>query len=1365
VPNRQRQPTLHLTQDPSRTEQPETAGFAQVLLRPSVLLEPDRMVPPPSWLEHVPFAFWLIDVFRPRVFVELGTQSGNSYAAFAQAVQHLGLNSVGYAIDTWKGDPQAGFYDESVFTEWKEYHDRRYSSFSTLVRSTFDEAVEHFADRSIDLLNIDGYHTVDAVNHDFQTWLPRMSPRGVVLMHDINVREGDFGAWRAWAELRDAYPSFEFLHGHGLGVLAVGTDIPSEIAWLTGPGLGESSAIVAVRQFFSRSGGTIATRYRTAAAEREAAGRINAERALNAQDQAARETELAELKARVAADEAARDAHIADLTARLARTEASDQGGRQDQATRETELAQLKARAAADEAARDAHIADLTARLARTEASIKRRARPSSLKARVATDEATRDAHIADLTARLVRTEASNQAGRQDLAARETQLAELNVRVAADEAARDAHIADLTAQLARTEASNQADREELLAREVEIAGLREKLEEADARVELNAQELTALSKGLQDARSRIAELLKDIAQHTRARLVQETLLRLPANSLAAASGQIESLRARVRVLAGAIAHVPRAVPSRAARMWGTLRSLGVTPHHLARRPWSITTLARLAFRPRALGDAHLIAQSGLFDAGYYARRSPDVSACGINPLAHFVIAGGAEGRSPHPLFDSAWYLTRYPDVAAARVNPLAHYLRTGAREARDPHPLFSAAYYRSQVRHTGSAAFEPLQHYVTHGVFEERSPHPLFDPQYYVETYGHVLTDVDPFVHFLEVGAAADFNPHPLFDVAYYRRQVRQLAGSSQNPLTHYLQSGPSRNRRPHPLFDPVFYLASNRDVSAAGLEPFIHFVGAGGREGRRPVPDFDSAWYLTTYPDVARAGSNPLAHFVRYGWLERRNPSPRFDTVAYLSRHPDVAQGRTNPFVHYLEHGRAEGRIAMPEEDSDRYVELSRDAGVWLRASNLDGNVRMERVIVCLTHVMPLPPRAGNEYRIHRILRWLRQSGYVVIPIIAPIDGSRPTSAEIRTLADEYGNAVICPPDGHLEYVLRDVPDILQSLNGESGHRWATILGEDPQPTEHERKLLELDRTFCSDALISTVLRLQSVLGPYVLLAEYIWMSRVLPLLGSRALKIIDTIDVFSTRAEKVGQYGIEDLMIEPDEERLRLARADVIVAIQENERTALEVLVPGIPVVTGGVDFDVTADPGMPTGHRILYVASGNPMNRRGLRDFLRFAWPRVRELVPDAELAVVGAVGESVAIPPPGVKVLGKVADLKPLYDECRVVINPAVAGTGVKIKTLEALSYLRPVVTWPNGVDGLSPEVAALCRTVEDWYAFAEEVAKILTSNRDLWFTAADRDTLARAARPDRVYADLGRAIRAFLDAETATPAETRPQVLS
>ena len=95
-------------------------------------------------------------------------------------------------------------------------------------------------------------------------------------------------------------------------------------------------------------------------------------------------------------------------------------------------------------------------------------------------------------------------------------------------------------------------------------------------------------------------------------------------------------------------------------------------------------------------------------------------------------------------------------------------------------------------------------------------------------------------------------------------------------------------------------------------------------------------------------------------------------------------------------------------------------------------------------------------------------------------------------------------------------------------------------------------------------------------------------------------------------------------------------------------------------------------------------------------------VRESVPDAELTVVGAVGASVPVAPPGVTVVGRVDDLAPLYRDSRVVINPAVAGTGVKIKTLEALSHLRRVVAWPTGWTVSAPAVEALCRTATDWY---------------------------------------------------------------
>jgi hypothetical protein len=263
--------------------------------------------------------------------------------------------------------------------------------------------------------------------------------------------------------------------------------------------------------------------------------------------------------------------------------------------------------------------------------------------------------------------------------------------------------------------------------------------------------------------------------------------------------------------------------------------------------------------------------------------------------------------------------------------------------------------------------------------------------------------------------------------------------------------------------------------------------------------------------------------------------------------------------------------------------------------------------------------------------------------------------------------------------------------------------------------------------------------------------MSRVLPLLNASAFKIIDTHDVLSMRAEKVGAFGVEHQVVEAGAERRRLERADVIIAIQENERTALEALVPGRPVVTAGVDFDVLEDAPPPPGRQVLYVASDNPMNRHGLRDFLRHAWGRVRDAVPEAELMVVGAVGASVPVAPAGVTVLGRVDDLDPLYRASRVVINPAVAGTGVKIKTLEALAHLRRVVAWPNGVDGLSPAVAALCRTATDWYSFSEQLVELLTNDAAARLDDGDRHLLAREGSPAVVYAELGQVLNDFYDA--------------
>ena len=59
--------------------------------------------------------------------------------------------------------------------------------------------------------------------------------------------------------------------------------------------------------------------------------------------------------------------------------------------------------------------------------------------------------------------------------------------------------------------------------------------------------------------------------------------------------------------------------------------------------------------PDPSGHADLIRNSGLFDAGYYRARYPDVAESGIDPVDHYLRIGAAKGYDPSPLFDTGYY--------------------------------------------------------------------------------------------------------------------------------------------------------------------------------------------------------------------------------------------------------------------------------------------------------------------------------------------------------------------------------------------------------------------------------------------------------------------------------------------------------------------------------------------------------------------------------------------------------------------------------------------------------------------------------------------------------------------------------------
>ncbi len=198
--------------DSSRFPQTPAAGFTPKRCAPGGIA---------NWSGHLPFAYDLIAFLGPARVVELGTHFGESYFGLCQAVLENEVPCQCFAVDSWKGDRHSGFYGEEVFDEVDAYNRAYYSAFSTLLRCAFGEALSDFDERSIDLLHIDGLHTYEAVSQEFHSWLPKVKPGGIILLHDIVDRGDDFGVWKFWEEISARFESFEFHHYSGLGVLRV----------------------------------------------------------------------------------------------------------------------------------------------------------------------------------------------------------------------------------------------------------------------------------------------------------------------------------------------------------------------------------------------------------------------------------------------------------------------------------------------------------------------------------------------------------------------------------------------------------------------------------------------------------------------------------------------------------------------------------------------------------------------------------------------------------------------------------------------------------------------------------------------------------------------------------------------------------------------------------------------------------------------------------------------------------------------------------------------------------------------------------------------------------------------------------------
>ena len=453
-------------------------------LNNSMFMNP-RHTPMSAWIGHIPFAAWIIEEQKPRVLVELGTHYGASYLGFCQAVSKNGLSSKCFAVDTWQGDEHAGNYGDEVFDQLHKIHDGQYAGFSQLLRMSFDEALQYFADGSVDLLHIDGLHTYEAVKHDFDSWLPKLSSRGVVLFHDTMVRERNFGVWRLWSQLALQYPSFEFQHTHGLGVLLVGGEQPDALVQLTRL---EDGDVSSAHRLFESLGAY--AKFPPRVAELEAA--------LSARDGSAEEYQ----------------AHAAALHAALGQRDQEIVAGQARVAELEGNLRMLEERRSQESAEHAAQIGqwtrnfeDLSARAQQLAVELEQARealRTSELEVAQRTDEigvATADSRA--LRQQLLAVEAALQEREARADALRTDLQELGDQLAGAQTV----VQDQTLELGSLRAELAAQRAKLESQRHQIESQRGQIETQRGQIDSQRAELEHAKRQWQDNAAQVEELL------------------------------------------------------------------------------------------------------------------------------------------------------------------------------------------------------------------------------------------------------------------------------------------------------------------------------------------------------------------------------------------------------------------------------------------------------------------------------------------------------------------------------------------------------------------------------------------------------------------------------------------------------------------------------------------------------------------------------------------------------------------------------------------------------------------------------------------------------------------------------------------
>lgn len=283
--------------------------------------------------------------------------------------------------------------------------------------------------------------------------------------------------------------------------------------------------------------------------------------------------------------------------------------------------------------------------------------------------------------------------------------------------------------------------------------------------------------------------------------------------------------------------------------------------------------------------------------------------------------------------------------------------------------------------------------------------------------------------------------------------------------------------------------------------------------------------------------------------------------------------------------------------------------------------------------------------------------------------------------------------------------------------------------------------------------------------ITNYPWMSAVFDRVHAYTRKVLLTHDSFVDRNRRMLEQGYPEsgwISIDQAGERLACERSDVVVAMQEHEAEGFRSMVEPDRVQVIGPIFDRVEcqKPDPAPKLRIGYFGSSNWVNEQNLGEYLKH-WAKNDDLRSKSEILIGGGVCETLKDFVPAsllskVKptMVGRVEHPGDFFSQCDLIINPERGGTGIKIKSLEAMAHGCAIITTRGGSIGLdsdSPyhnaeDFEELARLTLDFLDTPEQVSE----HRSLCESVYDRYVLTQR---ERMNALLG---------EPAPPAEDNEQ---